>query len=163
MDLTEEDYQLVTVLAPGLPFVSRPYAAIGEQIGMDESEVIGRIEKMIEAGVIKRHGLVVRHHELGYRSNAMCVWNIPDERLDEIGKRFSAYDFVTLCYQRPRRLPDWPYSLFCMIHGKEREAVLKQVEVLAEECGLLDVERAVLFSGRRFKQRGARYAMKEAQ
>ena len=41
--------------------------------------------------------------------------------------------------------------------------MLKQVDVLAEECGLQDVERAVLFSGRRFKQRGARYAMKEAQ
>jgi len=163
MELTEADHKLVEVIAPGLPFVSRPYAVVGEQIGMDESEVIERIEKMISLGVIKRHGMVVRHHELGYRSNAMCVWNIPDERIDEIGEKFSSYDFVTLCYQRPRRLPDWPYTLFCMIHGKERDAVLKQVDVLAEECGLQDVERAVLFSGRRFKQRGARYAMKESQ
>ena len=163
MELTDADHKLVAVLAPGLPFVSQPYAAIGKLIGMDESEVIERIEKMIALGVIKRHGLVVRHHELGYRSNAMCVWNIPDDKIDEVGKKFSAYDFVTLCYQRPRRLPEWPYTLFCMIHGKERDFVLRQVEQLAEECGLKDVERAVLFSGRRFKQRGARYGMKEAQ
>ena len=163
MELTEADQKLVEAIAPGLPLVAEPYAAIGEAIGMDESEVIDRIEKMIESGVIKRHGLVVRHHELGYRANAMCVWNIPDDKVDEMGRKFSAYDFVTLCYQRPRRLPDWPYTLFCMIHGKERESVLQQVDVLAKECGLEDVERAVLFSGRRFKQRGARYAMKEAQ
>ena len=65
---------------------------------------------------------------------------------------------VTLCYQRPRRLPEWPYNLFCMVHGRDRGLVEAQVEQMAARLGLQDVPRAVLFSRRRFKQRGARYA-----
>ncbi|MCK5166881.1 MAG: AsnC family protein, partial [Rhodospirillaceae bacterium] len=75
----------------------------------------------------------------------------------EIGKRMGEVDFVTLCYQRPRRLPDWPYNLFCMVHGSKRETVLKQVQNLADELGIDDISNEILFSSRQFKQRGARY------
>ncbi|HJN25513.1 MAG TPA: AsnC family protein, partial [Rhodospirillales bacterium] len=102
-------------------------------------------------------GLIVRHHELGYKANAMTVWNIDDDKVAEVGRCFGKFDFVTLCYRRPRRLPDWPYNLFCMVHGQERDAVLEQVEQLAEKSGAAAVGRDVLFSTRRFKQRGARY------
>ena len=108
-------------------------------------------------GVIKRFGVVVRHHELGYRANAMVVWDIPDERVRDIGQQLGDFAFVTLCYRRPRRLPVWPYNLFTMIHGRDREQVLARVEELVQACGLGDVARDVLFSQRRFKQRGARY------
>jgi len=159
MELSEQDKLLVGAVAKGLPISSRPYAEIAKQVGMSEQAVIDRIAEFQEAGTIKRFGVIVRHHEFGYRANAMCVWDIAEDKIDEIGAKFSAYDFVTLCYQRPRRLPDWPYTLFCMIHGKERETVLSQVDILIKDCGLEDVQRDVLFSGRRFKQRGARYGM----
>ena len=77
----------------------------------------------------------------------------------EIGQTFGSYPFVTLCYRRPRRLPAWPYNLFCMIHGRDREAVCAQVEQLAEDCGLVEATRDILFSRRCFKQRGARYGV----
>ncbi|MCW8861572.1 MAG: AsnC family protein [Rhodospirillales bacterium] len=163
MGLDDRDRSLVAAIADGLPFVQRPYAEIGQRIGMDEDEIMTRLQRMVADGVISRFGVVVRHHELGYRANAMVVWDIPDAQVAEIGNRFATFDFVTLCYQRPRRLPDWPYNLFCMIHGRQRDVVLEQVEVLARECGLTDVPRKVLFSGRRFKQRGARYDAKDAE
>ena len=157
MGLGDRDKALMAAMEDGLPLVSHPYEEIGKRAGMSESEVIERLSALRKEGVISRFGVVVRHHELGYRSNAMVVWNIADDKVAEIGGMFSSYDFVTLCYQRPRRLPDWPYNLFCMIHGRDREVVLSQVDKLVEECGLGDIEKAVLFSGRRFKQRGARY------
>ena len=112
---------------------------------------------MLRAGAIKRFGVVVRHHELGYRANAMCVWDIPDDKVDSIGQNIARKPPVTLCYRRPRRLPDWPYNLFCMIHGKERSVVITQIEKIVEELKLHHLPRSVLFSGRRFKQRGAYY------
>jgi len=67
------------------------------------------------------------------------------------------FDFVTLCYRRPRRLPDWPYNLFTMIHGKDRDDVLANIQSLVKRCDLDKIEHKVLFSTRRFKQRGAIY------
>ena len=67
---------------------------------------------------------------------------------------------MTLCYQRPRRLPDWPYNLFCMVHGRDRDDVLACIGRIVEGLGLEAVAYAVLFSGRRFKQRGARYRLR---
>lgn len=157
MVLNEQDYRLIAEIQGGLPLTSHPYAEIGERIGLDEKTVIERIDAMLESGIIKRLGIVVRHHELGYTANAMVVWDVPDERLNELGERLGALDCITLCYQRPRRLPDWPYNLFCMIHGQEREKVLAYIDRLVDSEGLADIPHKVLFSGRRFKQRGARY------
>jgi hypothetical protein len=100
---------------------------------------------------------VVRHHELGFTANAMTVWNVPDAKADAAGAAVAAHPFVTLCYRRPRRLPDWPYNLFCMVHGRDRDTVLSQIETLNRVAGLGGYPHAILFSRRRFKQRGARY------
>jgi len=100
---------------------------------------------------------------LVYRANAMTVWNIPDEVVSELGICMGQFDFVTLCYRRPRRLPDWPYNLFTMIHGKDRDDVLANIQLLAERCSLSDIEHEVLFSKRRFKQRGAIYRSTESK
>jgi siroheme decarboxylase len=157
--LSDRDLELVEAIQAGLPLVSRPYAAIGACIGMEEAEVIARLGGLLRDGVIKRMGVVVRHHELGYRSNAMVVWDIPDERVARLGPCMGKFDFVTLCYRRPRRLPDWPYNLFCMIHGRDRAGVLANVAQLVEQCALQGVRHEVLFSRRRFKQRGAYYRL----
>lgn len=157
MVLSEQDCQLIAAIQGGLPMDPRPYAVVAEQIGMSEAQVIARVGEMQESGVIKRMGVVVRHHELGYVANAMVVWNVPDGRMDEVGTALGSQPCVTLCYQRPRRLPEWPYNLFCMIHGRSRESVLSLIEHMVDGLGLQDIEHQVLFSGRRFKQRGARY------
>ncbi len=124
---------------------------------MSEKEIIGLVRDCIKEGVIKRFGVVVRHHELGFRDNAMVVWNVPDDRVDEVGDWLGGQAGVTLCYRRPRRMPYWPYNLYCMIHGRSREAVRERVEVLRQSATLSEIPHAVLFSRRRFKQRGARY------
>jgi siroheme decarboxylase len=159
MALVEEDLILLDALQGGLPITSEPYKVIAEKIGMTEMDVLDRLQNLLNRGILKRFGIIVRHHELGYCCNGMCVWEIPNNRLVEIGDAFSAYDFVTLCYERPKRLPDWPYNLFCMIHGKERNTVLEQAERLARENGLMAVKRDILFSTKRFKQRGAHYGL----
>ena len=152
------DQRLIRAVQQGLPLVARPYAEIGARIGLSETQVMARLQRLLAEGAIKRMGVVVRHRELGYRANAMVVWDVPDGRVNELGHCLAQFDFVTLCYQRPRRLPDWPYNLFCMIHGRDRPSVLGRVDELVQRCGLGDIPKAVLFSRRRFKQRGAWYA-----
>jgi DNA-binding Lrp family transcriptional regulator len=163
MVLSAADRRLLAAIEEGLPLVEAPYAAIGAKTGLRESEVIARLRRLIADGVIRRFGVMVRHRELGYGANAMVVWDVPDARVSEVGRTLAGLPFVTLCYRRPRRLPVWPYNLFCMIHGRERGAVEALVETASVAAGLEGLPRAVLFSRRRFKQRGARYAQERLQ
>ncbi|NNG03516.1 MAG: Lrp/AsnC family transcriptional regulator [Inquilinus sp.] len=157
MALNDKDRRLLHALQDGLPLVPRPYAAVAEAVGLSEADVVARLARLADEGVVKRFGVVVRHRELGYRANAMTVWDVPDEAVAATGRRLAELDFVTLCYRRPRRLPDWPYNLFAMIHGRDRASVLRLVEQATEVAGLAGHPRAILFSRRGFKQRGARY------
>jgi DNA-binding Lrp family transcriptional regulator len=154
--IDSRDLELLEHIQTGLPVCSRPYAEIGRRCGMPESEVIERLTRLKQRGLIKRMGVIVKHRSLGYRANAMVVWNVPDDRVKQLGRHMSRFPFVTLCYRRPRR-PSWPYNLYCMIHGKDRATVLQQLEQLAAACGLTSFDYEVLFSRRCFKQRGAVY------
>lgn len=151
------DRALVADLQNGLDLVPRPYAAVAARLGLDEREVLARVRRLVDAGVIKRLGVVVRHHELGFLANAMVVWDVPDREVEEAGRRLAGSGRVSLCYRRPRRPPHWPYNLFCMLHGRDRRSVLERLDVLRAEFGMDAYAHRVLFSTRRFKQRGARY------
>jgi siroheme decarboxylase len=146
--------QLIAALQAGLELVPRPFGRLAERAGMSEEEVLGRIAAWLDEGLIKRFGVVVRHHELGYRANAMVVFDLPDAEVDRIGLQLAAEPGVTLCYRRTRSLPEWPYNLYCMVHGRSREEAQPVIERLGRLAG---VPGQALFSTRRFKQCGARY------
>ncbi len=158
MVLNEMDRELIAAIQGGLPLVRRPWAALGEQLGLDESQVIRRVEELQANGLIKRMGVVVRHRALGYCANAMVVWDVPDAEIERVGRLLAGESCVTLCYQRPRHMPHWPYNLFCMIHGRERDSVLRRIEQMVTFHALEEFPHQVLFSQRAFKQCGARYA-----
>ena len=155
--IDETDRRLLAAIQDGLPLVARPYAEIGARTGLAEEDVIARLAALRQAGIIRRFGVVVRHHEVGYGANAMVVWDVPDELVSELGRCLAGFDFITLCYRRPRQLPQWRYNLYCMIHGKSRDEVRAHLEWMVNRCGLQSLSHEVLFSRRRFKQRGARY------
>ena len=155
--MTDQDKALLAAIEDGLPINPRPYAEIADRLGWEEGDVIQRLQCLAADGTIKRFGVVVRHRELGYRANAMTVFDIEDGRLTAAGETLAALPYVTLCYHRPRRPPTWPYNLFCMIHGRNEDEVRTQVNEAAVAAGIEDVSRAILFSRRCFKQRGARY------
>ena len=155
--LDEVDQRLLAALQPGLPLVSRPYHALAQSLGLSEQTVLERLQQGLQQGIVKRLGVIVRHRELGYRANAMVVWDIPDAEVSAVGRMLAAESGVNLCYRRPRRLPDWPYNLFCMMHGRQREQVLERIEQLRVERSLAAYPCNVLFSTRCFRQRGAYY------
>lgn len=155
--IDETDRRLLAAIQSGLPLVPRPYAELGARLGLSEAEVIARLQQLQTRRVIRRFGVVVRHHEVGYGANAMVVWDVPDEQVRELGRCLAEFDFITLCYRRPRHLPQWRYNLYCMIHGKTREDVLSNLEWMVNRCGLQGLTHEALFSRRRFKQRGAVY------
>lgn len=156
--LAETESRLLAVLADGLPMNEEPYAQLGMKADLAEHRVIEILRRWVESGVVRRFGAVVRHGPLGFRANAMVVWNVPEDEVRNAGRRLARHPAVTLCYRRARQLPDWPYNLFCMIHGRERGAVRRAIEEAARAAWLEHRAREILFSRACFTQRGARYA-----
>lgn len=152
--LSPQERQLVDALAAGLPLVAPPFAEIGLRIGMPESEVILRLKNWVAQGTIRRFGVIVRHGSLGFRSNAMAVWDVPDEEVSELGTALARIPGVTLCYRRRRALPSWPYNLFCMVHGQTAKEVEAELRVAIAQCELERYPAAVLPTLAHFKQRG---------
>jgi DNA-binding Lrp family transcriptional regulator len=153
---TEEERRLLLAIQDGLPLVPEPYRKVAERLGMTEERVMELVRSMLTEGKIRRMGAVPNHYALGIRANGMAVWDVPDDRVSELGPRLGQMPEVTHCYRRPRHPPDWPYNLFAMIHGYTREEVLAAVERIAHELGLDQYPHDVVFSTRLLKKRGTR-------
>jgi len=153
---TEEERRLLLAIQDGLPLVPEPYRKVAERLGMTEERVMELVRSMLTEGKIRRMGAVPNHYALGIRANGMAVWDVPDDRVSELGPRLGQMPEVTHCYRRPRHPPDWPYNLFAMIHGYTREEVLAAVERIAHELGLDQYPHDVIFSTRLLKKRGTR-------
>lgn len=156
--LDAEDRRLILATQAGLPLVPRPYEALAQELGLTAQDVIARLQRMIGLGVIRRIGIVPNHYALGYTSNGMSVWDVADERVDELGAEVGALEFVTHCYRRPRHPPEWPYNLFAMVHGRSRAEVEGKVARIAQLLGDACVEHDVLYSTRVLKKTGLRLA-----
>ena len=151
------DRALVRALQAGLPLVERPYAEVAKAAGLSEGEVLERLGEMLGDGRVRRIGAVPNHYALGYTANAMTVWDVEDAALVELGPRVGALPFVTHCYKRPRR-SGWPYNLFAMVHGRDRDETARKAHEVERLLGSHCRAHDVLYSTRILKKTGLRIA-----
>ncbi|MDH3659148.1 MAG: AsnC family transcriptional regulator [Alphaproteobacteria bacterium] len=156
LHLDAVDRALIKATQAGLPLVPRPFELIAERVGLDEQAVMDRLERMQVAGAIRRIAAVPNHYALGYRANGMSVWDVDDQAVDRLGRKVGALAFVSHCYRRPRRLPDWRYNLFAMVHGQSRDEVEDQVGEIASLLGEAAQSHEVLYSTKILKKTGLR-------
>jgi siroheme decarboxylase len=154
--LDETDLAIMRATQSGLPLTPQPYHRIAEQLGLTAKTVMTRMAAMQEQGIIRRIGAIPNHYKLGYRFNGMTVWNVTDEIIDELGKKVGQLEFVSHCYHRPRHLPEWPYNLFAMVHGKNQADVDKQIQQIADLLGDSNQGCDVLYSTKILKKTGFR-------
>ncbi len=155
------DRPILQALTNGLPLSERPYDDLARDLALSEDHLITRIRTLSDAGIISRLGVIVRHRALGWRANAMVVWDMPHDAITHAGPLLAALPGITLCYERTPVLDIWPYRLYSMIHARSRPealGVLEEVCALPEFC---DVPHKPLFSIRCFKQMGALVAAPE--
>ena len=162
--LARFDHELILATQAGLPLLAHPYQAIAETLThrlgepVTEQQVLTGLQTMLDNGLIRRIGAVPNHYLLGYRFNGMTVWDVPDEQILSLGEQVGRLPFVSHCYQRPRHLPDWPYNLFAMVHGKTRDSVDADIAQIQALLGPHGRQYDVLFSTRILKKTGLRLA-----
>jgi len=160
MKLDATDRKIIEATQAGLPLAPEPYAEIGAELGLDQREVIERMATMMAGGVIRRIGAAPNHYAFGMTANGMTVWDIDDEMAGDLGQEIGAMDFVSHCYLRPRALPDWPYNLFAMVHGKDRIEVERKRALIADLLGPCCYHSDILYSTRILKKTGLRLKRK---
>ncbi len=149
------DRDIVQALMRGLPLDARPYATLATTLGRDATEVMARIRVLSAARIIARLGVIVRHRALGWRSNAMVVWDLPHGAITRAGPVLAAHPGVTLCYERTPVEGVWPYRLYSMIHAQSRKDALARLASAAALPELQGAPHLALFSSHCFKQTGA--------
>jgi DNA-binding Lrp family transcriptional regulator len=147
------DIKLLKKIQDGIPIVSEPFEQIAKELGIPEAEVLRRIEDQIDQGIIRRFGASIGHRIIGINANAMCTWDVPDDRVEEVGAIMAGFPEVTHCYERPR-FPDWKFNLFTMIHAYSRDECKKIAYQISIATGIRDY--SILFSEREFKKTGVR-------
>lgn len=155
--LAPAEWPLAALAEQGLALEPRPYARWARELGIggDSGQVCATLARWLREGTLKRFGVVVRHHELGFDANAMTVFDVPDTEVDTCGAALACEGSVSLAYRR-ERADGWPYNLYCMLHGRDRAAVRTALAGVMQRTGLQPFAHEVLFSCRRFKQVGGR-------
>jgi siroheme decarboxylase len=141
-------------LQEDVPLTPRPFDLWARQVGLSYGELLDRAYDLQRRKIMRRFSAVLYHRKAGFRANAMGVWKVPDNRIDEVGNMFAQYQAVSHCYQRPV-YEDWPYALFSMVHGRTEEECELVLDAMAAESGL--TERASLYSIREYKKTRVRY------
>ncbi len=148
--MDETDRAILRITQNDIPLVDEPFRKISEQLGIEQSEVLTRLERQIRHGMIKRIGGSVNQRKLGIVANAVVAWKVQEDMVEETGEKFSSYDEVTHCYER-RTVPGvWDYNLFTVLHGYDRESVETCAKRLSEATGTSDY--IFIFSTKQFKR-----------
>lgn len=152
------DQRIVRATQAGLPLTAEPWLAVAGAVGISQEELFVHLEAMLADGRLRRIGAVPNHYALGYTANAMSVWDVADEAVDELGAEVGALSFVSHCYRRPRRLPAWRYNLFAMVHGRSRDETEARVAEIRALLAAASRAGDVLYSTRILKKTGLRLA-----
>ena len=144
--LDEIGRRLVVALQEGLPLFIRPFAVLAARLGCEEVDVLERIRRWSTEGVIKRFGVIVRHHRSENSVDALLVQDVPEEEAARLGVLLAREDGVSLCCRRSRALPEWPFNLFCMVSERDRAAVRERVAGLRRRLGLVARPYELIFS-----------------
>ncbi len=126
-----------------------PYAGPAQELGMPVARLLEHMRGMRERRILRRVAAILFHRRAGFSANGMGVWEVPDERILEVGGRMAAFRGISHCYQRPT-YADWPYSVFTMAHGRSKEECDAILDSIAQETGIH--ERATLYSSTEFKK-----------
>jgi DNA-binding Lrp family transcriptional regulator len=158
--LTAEQIELVKNLQEDIPAEIEPFGAGAGAVGLAVKDYLLRAQEFVKSGHMRRFAAVLHHREAGFVANAMGVWAVPEERIEEAGRIMASFQDVSHCYQRPT-YAGWPYSLFTMVHARTPMECERIIGAIAQATGIAD--HRVLYSVRDFKKMRVKYFTPEIE
>ena len=153
-DLKEKEIDYIKILQDDLPLVHSPFKIIAQRNNISQNELINSIKQFLKEGKMRRFSAILNHRNAGFLFNAMVVWNVPEEKIDEYGAIISGFESVSHCYKRPT-FPNWHYSLYSMIHARTEEIYKNVVDLIVKKINPYDFK--MLLSLKEYKKERIRY------
>lgn len=100
------DRRIVNALQGGFPLQERPYAAVAAQLGIDEAQLIARLQRLLDERVLTRFGPLFDIERLG-GSFVLAAMAVPEERFDAVAEQVNALPEVAHNYRREHALNMW--------------------------------------------------------
>jgi len=152
--LKELDKAIISLLSKDIPLTRRPFENLAAKLGIEEKILISRLKAYKKSGLMRKFSAALNHRRIGFKHNAMVVWNIPEALIDKAGSLISGFVQISHCYQR-KKASGWNYNLYSMIHGRSKQECLKVVKDIVKKIGCKDYR--VLFSSQEYKKTAAQY------
>ena len=148
-DFTPEDIHIIKEVQEDFPLVAEPFTVISSKLGISVNNLISTLKIFQANGIMRRVAAILHHRKAGFRANAMGVWDVPIDRIEDIAPKMASFKSVSHCYRRPT-YPDWPYSLFTMIHGRSPKECNSLIKKLSEVSGINKYD--ALYSSKEYKK-----------
>ena len=152
--VTDFEIDAIRELQEDLPLDPNPFEAMAVRLGITQQQLFDLAQDFERRGVMRRFSAVLHHRRAGFKSNAMGVWNVPEERSIEVGNIMASSRWVTHCYERPT-YDDWRFSHYSMIHATSPEKCEEVVAEISDATGITD--HTLLYSNREYKKTRVRY------
>ena len=133
--LSDIEKKILAVIQHGLPNSQNPFKDIADEVGIETEQLLEILKDWKQQGKIRRIGAIVNHFKVGLGGGAMVVWQVEEERTEEVGKILAEFEEVSHAYER-RTYENWPYSLYTMVHGKSDEDVQQTVQRMSQASGI---------------------------
>ncbi len=154
VELSDLEKRVIAAVQGDMPVDERPYRIMAEQIGVGEDEFLRVLQSLVRRNIVRRFGATLRHQKSGYTANAMVAWQVPESRVQEVGRIMAAFREVSHCYRRDPA-PGWPYNLYTMVHGNDEAGCRDAAARMAQKAGVADYD--LLFSRRELKKTSMQY------
>jgi siroheme decarboxylase len=133
LSMDEIDKELINRFQSDFPVISRPFLKIGQEVGLTEEEVIKRLSRLQDIGVIRRIGANVVPRKVGYTST-LCAAHVPEELVDHFVETVNSYPGVTHNYLREHR-----YNVWFTFIGPSMEEVEECLRKIKEKTGIEEI------------------------
>ncbi|MBW1649954.1 MAG: Lrp/AsnC family transcriptional regulator [Deltaproteobacteria bacterium] len=153
-NFTETEKKIISALQKDIPVASRPYKIMARRLKISEETFLKVLKELSDKKIIRRFGATLWHQKSGFSANAMCAWEVKEDRAEEVGKKFASFKEITHCYKRiPQK--DWHYNLYTMIHSKDEKGCIATAKKLSKAVGIEKYE--LLFSVEELKKTSMQY------
>ncbi len=152
-EFSEMDKRIIGLLQGDILLQSHPFLELARSLDITEQEIVNRIQAMQTEGTIRRWGAVLRHHQAGYKANAMVAWKVAADQADEAGRIMAEFKEISHCYLR--QVSSFQYNLFTMLHSQTNEKLSELVSKVSEKTGLKNY--VVIKSLKEFKKASMKY------
>jgi DNA-binding Lrp family transcriptional regulator len=125
------DLALLECLQDDLPLVPRPWLGVAERLGIAEDDLLERLRKLTEAGIVRGISPVLESRPLGLSAATLVAFQVTEDRIDEVAAVVSSCPEVSHNFRR-----EDPYNLWFTITAKDREAVDCVLDRILDKTGI---------------------------